>query len=416
MKKFARVFISQIFNAFFPILIVAILLKLHDQEYTASIFLLINFANIYLLFSDYSSNITFIKDALQSGGITQQHVAQNVVKDIHHYIGIKSIILFFGFLVWIILCFTIPLLSHHTLSNILSYSFIVGSNFTFYWAYMSSDKEYFYIVSTFLSRLLLVLILLVFVLLNFNFFFLMPLAGLGSIAIAVILFIRFSIVYKIPLTLSRHTFREAAGIIKRDWPLVTNTFLLMTPTTCLSIMVGFVRNTQHVIVYGLAEKIFIAIRSLLAVFLNSIYPVLCNPVPAVKKRVSYIYGGFYFVIIAGCAATWILSSYISSVMGLSQANTDIFKECLFYLLLTILVISINIPFFLHLLVHNKMNSKSVFAYFSIGAILVVAIFATQIILANEIRWIAKSLLAAEAIITLIFFLLYKNSNNKTKYF
>ncbi len=400
MKKFFRVFYSQIFNSFFPVLIIAILLKLADSSKTASIFLLLNFANIYLLFSDYSSNTILLKDALQSGGITKENVSDDIIKDIESYIGVKIIILGLGFFIWLALCLFVPQLSQNLLSNILAYSFIIGYNMNFYWLYMSSSKEYFFIISNFLGRLFFLLLLLLYIFFKVDFFSLMPLAGLGTTLISLLIFKRFCAVYRINFRLSKATLQQAVLVIKRDWPLVANSFLMMTPTTCLSLFIGFIKNSSHVLVYAFAEKIFMAIRALISVFINAVYPVICQEGSVKTQRSNRILLFFYAAVIVGCTATYYFSPYIFNYLRQPAAFTNLFTKCLLYFLLTILVITFNVRPFLQLLVSNHFNYAKNFFLLLIGSVAIVLVFTINVFTNNSVASIAQSVLIAEAIIGL----------------
>lgn len=410
MKKFLRIFYSQIFNAFFPIIIVFLLLKMPKQDYTTSIFLIISFANIYLLFSDYSANISFIKNASQQGGIQLNKTAYTIVKNIHDYIGIKAIILGFGFIVWIVLCCIVPLLHDHIFSNILAYTFIIGYNINFYWVYISSHKEYFFVLSNFVSRLWLLITLLWFYFFNLNSFYLMPVAGLGSIAIAVLFFIRFAKLYNLHICFYKKELQDAWLVIKEDWWLVANSFLLMTPTTCLSLFVGFVQNPAFVIVYGITEKIFFGIRALLSVFLNSMYPVICNANDTLSKRkINILFGCFYVLLITGCVTLYLLSPLFTTYLKLMPEQATVFIKCLLYFLCTLIAISINIPFFLWLLIHNVMNKSKALIVFTASSFAVVLVYIINTFLNNDIVTISQSVFIAESIISIAFIILYKIS-------
>ncbi len=412
MKKFFRVFYSQIFNSFFPVLVIAILLKLADSSKTAGIFLLLNFSNIYLLFSDYSSNIILLKDALQLGGINKGNVSEKIIADIESYIGVKIIILGLGYFIWVVLCFFVPQLSRNLLSNILAYSFIIGYNLNFYWLYMSSSKEYFFIISNFLGRLFFLLLLLLYIFCKANFFSLMPLAGLGTTLISLLIFKRFCTVYGFRVRLSKDTLQHAALIIKRDWPLVANSFLVMTPTTCLSVFIGFIKNTSHVLVYAFAEKIFMAIRALLAVFVNAVYPVVCQEGSVYTKKSVRILWFFYLAVAAGCMATYLLSPYIFRYLKQPYDFNELFTKCLVYFLLTVVMISINTRFFLQLLISNHFNDAKNFKWLLGAALCTVAVFAVDIYLNNNVVSVVQSVLTAETIIVLAFVWLTYRANAK----
>jgi hypothetical protein len=408
MKKFFRVFYSQIFNSFFPVLIIGILIKLKNSNDIASIFLLINFSNIYLLFSDYSSNTIFLKAALSEGGISSTRVSSNIINDIHSYIGIKILILIIGFIVWIPIVFYTPILQRHALSNILAYTFIVGININFYWLYMCSSKEYFFIISNFISRIFFLCLLLAFIFFNFNMSFLMPLVGLATIVISIVTFIRFCAVYKIRVVVSGGIVKNAVTIIRRDWPFVANSFLIMTPTTCLSFFVGFIKDSQHVIIYAFAEKIFMAIRALLAVFVNSIFPVICAEGSVTSKKSNRLFLFFYLLIVVGCAFTYFISPIVFDYFKQPKELNYIFYKCLFYFMLTIIIISINTRYFLNLLVHNHFNDSRNSPYFLASAIIILLVFSINAFFINSVFSIIQSLLVAEILIVLnLVFLNYR---------
>ena len=334
-----------------------------DNSQTTSIFLLINFANIYLLFSDYSSNTILLKDTLQSGGVRKGNISEQLITDIASYIGVKAIVLFIGFFVWVALCLIVPQLKVHKLSNILAYTFIIGYNINFYWLYMTSDKEYFFIISNFFGRLFFLFLLVLFIFFKLNFFLLMPLVGVGSIAISILSFLRFCSVYSFKVNISIDTFKHAAFVVRRDWPLVANSFLIMTPTTCLSFFIGFIKNSSAVLVYAFAEKIFMAIRALLGVFVNSVYPVICQQGSIFTKRSKQILMAFYLAVVLGCIVTYLLSPIIFSYLHQPVEFNKLFTKCVEYFLLTTLAIGLNTPYFLQLLVTNHFNDKKNFILF-----------------------------------------------------
>lgn len=415
MKKFFTIFYSQIFNAFFPVLIVSLLLKIPQKEYAAVIFLIMNLSNVYLLFSDYSSNITFLKDALMLGGIGGggENVPGEIVKKIEGYLGIKILILAVGFSVWVFLCISVPLLQKSLFSNILAYTFIIAYNLNFYWVYMSSNKEYFFILSNFASRTWLLLLLLSFPKFNISFFYLMPAAGFGSMAITAIFFVRFTLVYKIKITINRKILIDGWRVVKNDSSLVANSFLLMVPSTCLSLFIGFVKSVELVVVYGLAEKIFTGIRSLLSVFVNSLYPVLCKPGAISRKKLTLIYLLFYTLLLTGSALLYFLAPFIVSYFALPPSHVFVFTRCLLYFILTLLAVSLNVPMFVRLLVENRLKSRKALKFLSATAILIVSIFTAEITFNNGVIGIVQSILASETLIVLAFFLLLKTGRSRS---
>jgi len=385
---------------------VIILLKLKNKSEVAQIFLLLNFANVYILFSDYSANVHFLKNAIANGGISDTHTHQSILTDIGHYLGIKTIVFALGFLIWICICFNVPLLKQHILPSIFSYIFIIGHNLNFYWMYMSSKKEYLFILSNFMARLLLLLLLLLFIHFSWNLSYVMILVGIGNTLLGIFFYKNFCRIYQLKIDYTLTTIKDSIQVMKKDLPLVLNSFLLMSPSTCATFFIGFIKNTELVLVYGLAEKVFFAFRAMLGVFVNSIYPVFCDVNGVSKKKTFLIYGGFYVCVLVACASTYFIAPLILNYFHLPNTSNQTFYTCIYYFLATVVVISLNTPLFIWLLLKHQLNTSFATLILFIAAALVVAAFKVLIFLNNDVVFITQSLLASESIIIIAYLVVY----------
>lgn len=412
MKKFLKVFYSQIFNSFFPIIIVLILINISKKNDITTIFLLLNYANVYLLFSDYSSNIVFLKEAVTNGGVNK-HTASSTIKNINAYIVIKWVVLGAGFFIWILLCLTSPILSIHFFSSLLSYTFIIGYNFNFYWIYISSSRELYFIISNLIARLLLLILLLTYLYFKINLYWLMPIVGVANIATSFLYFKKFCKKNNIEINLNKQVFIDATFILKRDLPVMANNFLLLSPTIFLSFFIGFIKNVHQIVVYSLAEKIFMALRGLLSVFTNSLYPVVCEPNSLNKARKKTIFITFYALVLGGCLFIYLTSNLVVSIIKQPILNDPLFDKCLLYLLITIVITSINSPLILWLLIKNQIGAKRTFYCLLIASITIFIIFFLNSLLNNGVMAATQSVLFSEFLIVLTLFLLYQKNNSTT---
>jgi hypothetical protein len=378
---------------------------LKNKSDVAPIFLMLNFANVYLLFSDYSANVNFLKNAIAAGGI-HETTAPSIIKDIEHYIGIKTIVFVLGFLAWVVMCLYIPLLHQNMVASIFCYAFIVGHNLNFYWVYMSSNKEYLFIISNFFARLLLLLLLLLFIKLQFSLSYLMAFVGLGNTILAILFFKSFCRRYKLKINFTLETIKESVTIIKKDAPLVMNSFLLMSPNTCATFFIGYVKNTALILVYGLAEKIFLACRAMLGVFVNSIYPVFCAKEGVSRNKAFKIFGGFYACVGLACTSIYFIAPYLLQYFHLPATSNHTFYTCLFYLLATIVAVSINIPPFIWMLLKHQFNTAFATVVLFFTALIVVGSFVYNTVYNNGVISVSQSLLIAESLIVTAFFIIY----------
>lgn len=410
MKKFIRVFISQIFNAVFPIIIILVLISIKEKADITSIFLLMNYANFYLLFTDYSSNIIFLKDAMQVGGINKQ-TNSTIINNINIYLTIKFLFLTIGFGIWLLICYYSPVLHAHFIQNVLAYFFIIGYNLNFYWVYMSSPKEFYFITSNLFARLSLLLILLLFIFTQLNLSWLMSIVGIINIVISWLYFKRFCAIYAIKPLINKTSVNKSIAIIKRDFAFMSSSFLLMTPTNSLSFFLGFIKNTSVIPIYSLAEKIFFAVRTLLSVFINSIYPSLAsNELSEKRKKIVFI--AFYSAITFICLALYSISPLAASLLKLNATETSILIACLNFFIATILILSINVPFMLWIYMHNMLNKTITLVGLTITTSCIVAMFTYFIAYRNNIINVAKGLMIAESLIVALFILLYIGNKKK----
>lgn len=407
MRKFLKVFYSQLFNSFFPIALIAILLSLKNKNDIAYIFLILNFSNFYLLFSDYSSNVKLLQESMEHGGIKNIPVHHTIVENIHAYIGIKAIFLSLGFIIWIFLCYSIPLLYEHFFSNCLAYTFIIGFNLNYYWIYISSNKEHFFVLSNFIARISVIVFLLIFIYLGYNLLYLMFWAGILAIITNTYIFKSFLRRFEIN---QRFDFQKiyscSIKVIKRDYKFVTNNFLVMTPTNCINYFIGYINKTELILIYAFAEKIFFAIRALLSVFLSSLYPVFFQKSSMSKKKKILIFTLFYIAIFFVCTTTYFLPYKTLLPILKIEIDLAVFYPVMKYFIFTILVISLNVPFFLWLIVNNRINTNKTLAFLLIATICIIGVFIAYLKYDNHILSIAKSLLIAESLFALIFIALF----------
>jgi hypothetical protein len=407
MNKFIKVFFSQAFNSFFPLVIVAILLHISDKNNAAPIFIILNYSNIFLLFSDYSSNIRFLKDAMNMGGINKNPPVE-IKENIRRYIGVKLLTLVVGFLPWLAICIFTPLLHFNLLASVLSYTFIISYNLNFYWIYAASNKEYYFIFSNLCSRLVLILLLLAFLHWQIDFTYLMCSTGLIVFIVSIVFFKRFCISHDITLYVDKSLFLESYKILKSDFKLVVNNSATMVPTICLGIFVGYIGNATQVVVYAVAEKVFLGIRTLLSISINSIYPVLCGMVNVPRNYIIKISSLFYFSVVGICVILLSSTTLLIHLFHLPVDYGDIFKSCLTYFILTIMSISLNVPFLLWQLVNNHMTSNRTSKAILSTAPIIVLFFFINLFTQNTVISLVKVLFASELLIAFVLLLLYKS--------
>ena len=234
----------------------------------------------------------------------------------------------------------------------------------------------------------------------------MAFVGIGNTIMAILFFKNFCKLHQLKIKFNLSTIKESISIVKKDAPLVMNSFLLMSPNTCATFFIGYVKNTELILVYGLAEKIFLAFRAMLGVFVNSIYPVFCSKEGVSKSKAFKIFGGFYACILLACISIYLISPYLLHYFHLPASSNHTFYTCLFYLLATIFAVSINTPLFLWLLLKHQLNTAFATLVLLITSAIIVGTFIFKTVYNNGVISVAESLLIAESLVVISYLVIY----------
>ena len=343
-------------------------------------------------FSDYGFNLTATRDIS-----LHRHDNKKISKIFCTVLSTKLIITVLSFVILLVLVSVVPLFRDNFLLYILAFSCVLGQSLLTGWFFQGVEKMHYITFSTLIARLIFVVLVFMFIHNQEDKALFLFFLGIGNI-IAGIISIYIAIkVFKLKI------YRPSAGDIilelKEGWQI---TFSNLSINTYLYINVFVLRifaNDTIVGYYSIAEKIFYAIRQLLAIFSQAIYPRVCQIAIQKKEDLAHffkqVFIPFLLLVCLGCISVFIFSSQLVHIF--LSTNSDLSVLLLKMLSFVPVVVCLNIPAYLLLLAFNE--KKIYMKIFTAGTI--VNVFSNLLLASN---WgavgTATSIIISESFITI----------------
>jgi PST family polysaccharide transporter len=147
--------------------------------------------------------------------------------------------------------------------------------------------------------------------------------------------------------------------LREGWQITLSNLSINTYQYINILVLRLFTNDLIVGYYSIAERVFFAIRQILGIFSQAIYPHICQLTRDGKQQVAAFFKGFYLPFLVslalGCGVVFLFSPFLISVlMGSRKAELPV-------LLLRILafvpvIVCLNIPAYQVLLAFNRKSS------------------------------------------------------------
>jgi len=351
-SNFAALSIIQGANFILPVLIMPVVIR----RIGADGFGVVSVAQVVMIFlstlTDYGFNLTATRD-----------IAINKT-DKERISGIFSSVLFsklilcalaYG-LLWI-LTLSIPFLRAHFLLYQLGFAYVIGQSLLVSWFFQGMEKMQYITISTLFSRIIFVLLVIFFIRRpeDKNLFLLFAgigntIAGLFSVWLAFRIF---------ALRISRPLRADILHELKDGWQITVSNLSINTYQYINIIVLRLFSNDLIVGYYSIAEKIFFAIRQILGIFSQVIYPHVCQLTREGWRPVAVFFKDFYrpflLLLLLGCSAVFFFSPWIIRVlMGSRWVEMPVIL--LRMLAFVPVIVCLNIPAYQILLAFDRKTS------------------------------------------------------------
>ena len=279
----------------------------------------------------------------------------------------KAILCFFSFILLLILLLIVPVFRSHFLLYILAFAFVVGQSLLMNWFFQGLEKMWLIVLTTLAGRILFVALVFLFLKNKEDDFLYIFFMGVGNIIAGVTGILIAFRVYS--LSFKKINKKDIKDELKEGWQYTITNLSMNTCQYANIFILRFFTNDLVVGYFSVAEKIFITLKQVLAVFSQSIYPRLCRLVEKGKMNLNIflkkVYIPFLICIIAGSILLYLLSPRVLYFFSGKEAIHSVF--ILRMLCIVLVIVCLNLPSTLTMLALNQ--KKRYFRIYTLGGIL-----------------------------------------------
>ncbi len=392
VSNFVALTIIQGTNFLLPILVMPHVI----EKIGAEGFGMVSIAHAVMIYlstvSDYGFNLTATRDvALHKSDSDRMSSLFYLV------LTSKMLITIMAFVALILLSLFVPFLQQHFLLYLFGFVYVIGQSLLVSWFFQGMEKMQYITIVTLVARLIFVLLVFLFINTRKDHVYFLFFLGIGNIIAGI-----FSIYLAVRIFKLRFiapTKGQILNELKEGWHITVSNLSINTYLYTNVLILRIFTNDLIVGYYSIAERIFFAIRQVLGIFSQVIYPRVCQLAIRSKEQLPIFFKNIYLNFLAGLAilcagiyifAPWIVQIFISS-------KPDLAVLILRILSFVPIIVCLNIPAFQILLVFNKKKS-----YSSILAIGTIVNIAANLVLCNALGAVgtAISIIITELFITI----------------
>jgi PST family polysaccharide transporter len=314
--------------------------------------------------SDYGFNLTATRDVAlnKESGNTEK------ISSIFFTVLTSKIILTgLSFLLLLILISVVPFFKANFQVYLSGFTYVVGQSLLVSWFFQGMERMKFITISVLLARVVFAILVFVFIKQANDAYLFLLFFGLGNIVAG--LFSIYMAAYFFKLKFVYPLLSNIIQELRNGWQImISNLFINSYSYTNIFILRLFV-NDLTVGYYSIAEKIFFAIRQILGVFSQVIYPQVCQIVQKSKDQTAgffkKIYQPFLWMLAIGSCIVFIFSQQITQIFVGNESGLP--GQLLRMLSLVPIIVCLNIPAYQVLLGFNL--KKSYLRVITLGAII-----------------------------------------------
>ena len=312
-------------------------------------------AQVFMIYlstiSDYGFNLTATRDiALYK----DDHL--KISKIFFTVLASKLLITAFLLIVLFMATACIPVFKDHFTLYLLGFTNVIGQSLLVSWFFQGKEKMYYITVSTLISRLVFVVLVLLFINRKEDGVYFLFFLGTGNIIAG--LFSIFLVMCLFKLKFSTPAWTDILHELKDGWQITVSNLSINTYLYSGIFILRIFTNDLVVGNYSIAERIFFAVRQVLSVFSQVVYPHICllsqKGATAANAFFKQVYLPFLLLVLAGCSLLFMLSPQVVHIFlkGVSTLPVLLLRMLSF----VPVIICLNIPAYQLLLAFNRKKS------------------------------------------------------------
>lgn len=351
-SNFAALSIIQGTNFILPVLIMPVVIRRIGADH----FGVISVAQVVMIFlstlSDYGFNLTATRD------ISLYRSDRERVSGIFSAVLLSKLLLCavtYG-LLWILIA-AVPLFREHLLLYQLGFFYVVGQSLLVSWFFQGIEKMQYITISTLCSKLLFVGLVIFFVRTPEDTPYFLFFSGIGNCVAGLFsIWLAFRV---FNLQLKRPSARDITHELKDGWQITLSNLSINTYQYINILVLRFFTGDLIVGYYSVAERVFFAIRQILGIFSQAIYPHVCQLTRDGKRQVATFFKEYFLpflgLLTLGCTLVFVCSPLIVSVL-MGSRTADLTVLLLRILAFVPVIVCMNVPAYMLLLAFDRKTS------------------------------------------------------------
>jgi polysaccharide transporter, PST family len=279
----------------------------------------------------------------------------------------KLVLCFFAFILLLILLLCVPFFRAHTLLYLAAFVFVIGQSSLVTWFFQGLEKMRFIALLTLSGRVIFVALVFGFLKNTQQDFLFLFFLGTGTLIAGLISI--FSACRLQKLEFIKPSRSDIVQELRGGWHFTIANLSGYTSQYANIFILRIFTNDVVAGYYSIAERIFFAMRQILVVFSQVVYPRVCQLVQSGRSQLVLFFRQIYFpfllLLISGCLLIFIFSFQILHFfIGYQQENPAFLLRVM---CVATVIICMNIPACLVLLASN--GKKNYLRISAIGTLL-----------------------------------------------
>ncbi|MDB4083298.1 oligosaccharide flippase family protein [Vicingaceae bacterium] len=270
----------------------------------------------------------------------------------------KMLLLVVAALLLALLVFLIPDLTELAFPITLGFAVVVGQTLLPVWFFQGVEKMKYLAYVNLFAKIIFTILIFVFVKQESDFYLVLLFLGLGNVVSGSfgLLFAvkQYSIVLTVP------SIQEVKSELKLGWEVFLANFSIITYMSSNILILGIFASNLIVGYYNVVEKIVVAMRQILVIFSQAIYPHICQLAKENHSKVQLFFKQIFipFLLLFLFASIIVFFFAEEVVFIFSKSSVPEIVNLLRWLVFLPFVVALNIPSYQTMLAYGFQNSCS----------------------------------------------------------
>ncbi len=315
----------------------------------------------FIVFSDYGFNLTATRE------VSINQTNHNKLQEIFNVVITTKLLLSFACIFLFFILFLFQSIRSEFLLILFTIPMLIGQILFPIWFFQGVEHMKYITYLTTISKVVFTLLVFIFINEPEDYIYVNLLNGLGSVLSSLISI--WFIKKKFNLQLHFSSLKDVFFELKNGWHIMISSLSINVYTNSSIIILGFFVSPIILGYYSIAEKIMMAIRQVLSVFSQVIYPHICKLAKDSHTEMVRFYIKFYIpfliFIVLSCISVFIFSVEIASFF--TNENIIFISRLIKIICFAPIITCLNIPFDRTLLAYNLIKDYSIII--TIGSII-----------------------------------------------